>query len=646
MLRAITAAALLIAAPLLAQPAPSPTFRLFFLGHEIGREVVRSAKLPDGERLTFDFSFTDRGTTVELVSTLELDAEQNARHFVTKGRTYRLFHADSEVSVTDGRARVRDGTRQSTIDIGDRPFFPVDNYAPIGAHERLIRYWIAKGRPAEIVAPPAGVVRITSRGIGPAPGRIPGRRWEKLAIEGAVWGRETAWIDVTSKNLQALATWAGGLNFMAIRGTAAPWSALAAVAAADQVADLGRMGKTAAAQRAGAYAIVGATLIDGTDKPPLPNAVIIVRDGRISAVGAAGAVPVPAGLPVVDAKGQFVMPGLWDMHAHVGQADWAPAYLASGVTTIRDMGGDFEFLTRFRDALDKVGAGPRMLLAGLVDGPGDRAFGAVTASTPDEGRAVVRRYHAARFQQIKVYSLVPADTVRAIVAEAHKLGMTVTGHVPTGMTAQSAVEAGFDSLAHMSLRGAPGSEDARINIAFFLQHQTVIDPTQSWNELGGHPASVSLESFLPGVSSLPVTLKRMFDSMPGSSGDPAAWRARLVESARLLKHAADEGLLVVAGTDKGVPGFSLPRELELYVAGGMTPLQAIRTATSMPARAMKLDKDVGTIETGKRADLLVLTGDPLASISNIRSLRWVVANGRLYDPAALWKAAGFTPRSQ
>ena len=374
--------------------------------------------------------------------------------------------------------------------------------------------------------------------------------------------------------------------------------------------------------------------------------MIIVRDGRISAVGAAGAVPVPAGLPVVDAKGQFVMPGLWDMHAHVGQADWAPAYLASGVTTIRDMGGDFEFLTRFRDALDKGGAGPRMLLAGLVDGPGDRAFGAVTASSPDEGRAVVRRYHAARFQQIKVYSLVPADTVRAIVAEAHKLGMTVTGHVPTGMTAQSAVEAGFDSLAHMSLRGAPGSEDARINIAFFLQHQTVIDPTQSWNELGGHPASVSLESFLPGVSSLPVTLKRMFDSMPGSSGDPAAWRARLVESARLLKHAADEGLLVVAGTDKGVPGFSLPRELELYVAGGMTPLQAIRTATSMPARAMKLDKDVGTIETGKRADLLVLTGDPLASISNIRSLRWVVANGRLYDPAALWKAAGFTPRSQ
>jgi imidazolonepropionase-like amidohydrolase len=634
----------LLAAPLFAQPAARPTFRLFFLGHEIGREIVRTSRLPDGERLTFDFSFTDRGTTVELASTLEMDAEQNVRHFAAKGRTYRLFTADSEVTVTDGRARVRDGARVSTIDVAGRPFFPLDSYAPIGAHERLIRYWIARGRPAEIVAPPAGVVRIASRGVGPAPGRIPGRRWEKLAIDGVVWGRETAWIDVSTKALQALATWAGGLNFIAVRGTAAPWSALSAVAAADQVADLARLGKAVPPQRSGAYVIAGATLIDGTGRPPVPDAVIVVRDGRIGAVGPASAVPMPAGLPVVEGRGHFVIPGLWDMHAHVGQADWAPVYLGSGVTTIRDMGGDFEFLTRFRDALDKGAPGPRVLLAGLVDGRGDRAFGAVTASSPDEGRAVVRRYHAARFQQIKIYSLVPIDTVRAIVAEAHKLGMTVTGHVPAGLTSQAAVQAGFDSLAHMPLRGEPGSDEARIGLAFFRQHGTVIDPTQSWNELGGRPVSVPLESFLPGVSGLPLPLRRMFDSMPGGRGDPAAWRARLVNSARLLKSAVDAGLLVVAGTDKGVPGFSLHRELELYVAGGMTPLQAIQTATIMPARAMRLDKELGTVEAGKRADLAILEADPLADIANIRRIRRVVATGRLYDAEALWRAAGFPPR--
>jgi imidazolonepropionase-like amidohydrolase len=637
-------AVVLLGAPLFAQPAAKPTFRLFLLGHEIGREFVKSARLPDGERLTFDFSFTDRGTTVELASTLEIDADHSVRHFVTKGRTYRLFTADSEVTVTDGRARGRDGARGSTIDLAGRPFFPIDSYAPIGAHERLIRYWIAKGRPAEIVAPPAGIVRVTSRGVGPAPGRIPGRRWEKIAIEGAVWGRETAWIDVSTKALQALATWAGGLSFLAVRGSVAPWSALSAVAAADQVADLARIGKAVPPQRTGAYVIAGATIIDGTSRPALPDAVLIVRDGRIDAVGLASAVPIPPGLPVVEGKGLFVIPGLWDAHAHVGQADLAPVYLASGVTTVRDMGGDFEFLTRFRDAIDKGAPGPRVLLAGLVDGPGDRAFGAVTASTPDEGRAVVRRYHAARFQQVKIYSLVPVDTVHAIVAEAHKLGMTVTGHVPTGMTSQSAVEAGLDSLAHMQLRGGAGPDALNEQIAFFKKHKTVMDPTTSWNELGGRPSSVRLDSFLPGVAGLPLPLKRLFDSMPGGNSDPAAWRARLVESARLLKLAVDAGLLVVAGTDKGVPGFSLHRELELYVEGGMTPLQAIQTATSMPARAMKLEKDLGTIETGKRADLVVLSADPRAAISNVRSVRWVVTNGRLYDPAALWKAAGFRPR--
>lgn len=641
---ALALAVLLVGAPLLQGQAPAPTFRLFFLGHEIGREIVTTTRLPDGERVTFDFSFTDRGTAVQLGATLELDQDHGARHFVTKGRTYRLFTADSEVTVTGRRAQVRDGTRETTMDIGTRPFFPVDNYAPIGVHERLIRYWLEHKRPAEILAPPAGVIRITSRGIGPAPGRIPGRRWERLSIDGAVWGRETAWIDVTTRNLQALATWAGGLGFGAVRGASAAWPALATVAAADQVADLSRMTRATPPARTGTYALVGATVVDGTARPPIPNATVVIRAGRIAAVGPSSSTPVPADAPVVDVKGQFIIPGLWDMHAHASQIDWAPVYLASGVTTLRDLGGDNAFLMAIRDAIRSGAAlGPRYLLAGLVDGPGPRAFGAVTAATPDEGRAVVRRYHDQGFEQMKIYSLVAPDVVKAIVDEAHKLGMTVTGHVPTGMTSQSVVEAGFDSIAHMQLRGQAGSDASKEQIAFFKAHGTVMDPTQSWNELGGHPASVTLESFLPGVSRLPLPLKRMFDSMPGGNADPQTWHTRLIDNVKLLKDAVDAGLLVVAGTDKGVPGFSLQRELELYVEGGMTPLQAIQTATIMPARAMKLDKELGTIEAGKRADLVVLTGDPLARIANIRATRWVVSSGRLYDSAALWRAAGFTP---
>jgi imidazolonepropionase-like amidohydrolase len=278
-----------------------------------------------------------------------------------------------------------------------------------------------------------------------------------------------------------------------------------------------------------------------------------------------------------------------------------------------------------------------------VDGPGPRAFGAVTAATPDEGRAVVRKYHDEGFEQIKIYSLVTPDVVSAITAEAHTLGMTVTGHVPTGMTRQSVVEAGFDSIAHMQLGGESGSDASRQQIAFFKAHNTVMDPTQSWNELSGHPASIALGDLLPGVERLPAPLTRMFASMSWGAGDADVYRARLRASVALLKDAVDAGVLVVAGTDKGVPGFSLQREIELYVEGGMTPLQAIQTATIMPARAMRLDGDLGTLEVGKRADLVVLDGNPLDNISAIRATRWVAANGRLYDCDALWKAAGFAP---
>jgi imidazolonepropionase-like amidohydrolase len=620
------------------------TFHLWFIGHDIGRETDTLS--PDGRHLQSVFHFDDRGTAVDLTASLDLDAT-GPTHLVVKGRNYRLFTSDSEVTVAGGRAHVRDLAQESDVEIGGRPFFPIDNYAPIGVQEQLIQYWIAHGRPKEIVAPPSGTVQIESRGIllgDPPRGGTGGGSIERLAIRGPVWGTETAWLDGSGR-LLALTTWAGALPFQAFREGfegRSNASALLQAAIADRIEDLTRLTSATPALQRGTFALVGARVITATSSAPIENATIVVRDGRIAAAGPSSAVVVPRGVPTVDVAGKTIIPGLWDMHAHASQVDWAPVYLAGGVTTIRDMGGEEGFLVAIREAIRSGRAlGPRYVLAGLVDGPGPRAFGAVTAASPDEGRAAVRRYHAEGFEQIKIYSLVAPDVMGAIVEEAHRLGMTVTGHVPNGMTSQSAVEAGFDSIAHMQLRGASGSDASKQQIAFFKTHATVMDPTESWNELSGRPAAVPLDALLPGVSRLPRPLARMFASMPGGNGDPQATHARLVDSVKLLTDAIAAGLLVVAGTDKGVPGFSLPRELELYVEGGMTPLEALQTATIMPARAMKLDGELGTIEAGKRADLVVLDGNPLAKIANIRSARQVVANGTLYDCDALWRAAGF-----
>jgi imidazolonepropionase-like amidohydrolase len=467
-------------------------------------------------------------------------------------------------------------------------------------------------------------------------------RLERLAIDGVVWGRETAWIDNdTANRLVALTTWAGALPFEVVRADFAdvqyPSVVFFDIAAAERVADLKQLTQSTRPLASGAFALVGARVVDGTNRPPIESATVVIRDGRIVTVGTTSSTPTPIGVSVIDVRGKTIIPGFWDMHAHASQVDWAPVYLASGVTTIRDMGGEHVFLALVRDAIQSGRAlGPRYLLAGLIDGPGPRAFGTVTASTPERAVEMVRLYHEFRFQQIKIYMETPPALVPVITAEAHRLGMTVTGHVPNGMTSQSVVEAGYDGIAHMQLRGQSGSDQSKQQIAFFKQHGTVMDPTMSWNELSAHSAAQPLESFLPGVSGLPLPLRRMFASMPPGNGGSQT------NSLKLLKDAVDAGLLVVAGTDKGVPGFSLQREIELYVEGGMTPLQALQAATIVPARAMKLDRDSGSIEVGKRADLVILDGNPLEKISNVRTARFVVAHGVLYECAKLWAAAGFT----
>jgi imidazolonepropionase-like amidohydrolase len=256
---------------------------------------------------------------------------------------------------------------------------------------------------------------------------------------------------------------------------------------------------------------------------------------------------------------------------------------------------------------------------------------------------VIAKYHDAGFEQMKIYSLITPPMVEAITAEAHRLGMTVTGHAPNGMTIDQAAGAGMDHVAHLNIRGEAGSDEVNRTIAFLKEHQTVIDPTQSWNELLGHALGTPIAAFQPGVSKIPAPLNRVFSNAGAAGIDAAAARARLERSLRIVKALHDAGVPVVAGTDEGIPGHSVHREIELYVEAGFTPMEALQAATIVSARAMKLDGELGTIERGKRADLVVLNANPLESIRNIRTVRWTISDGRVYDAAELWRSVRFQP---
>jgi imidazolonepropionase-like amidohydrolase len=220
--------------------------------------------------------------------------------------------------------------------------------------------------------------------------------------------------------------------------------------------------------------------------------------------------------------------------------------------------------------------------------------------------------------------------------------MRCTGHVPQSMDLHSAIDSGMDQFAHFPVRGDLTTAEGREQIAHFLAKKTVFDPTASWGEIGGKSAQEPMQSIQPVLQHLPASLlHNRVANLGNGASDTATSHARLARTLANIRAAHDAGVPIITGTDEGIPAFSIYREIELYVKAGLTPMEALRSATAVSAQAMRVQHDVGTIEAGKRADLLVLDANPLDDISNIRSVRFVVKDGRMFDSAALWRAAGF-----
>jgi imidazolonepropionase-like amidohydrolase len=642
---------------LAAQALESGKFRLHKFEQPIGEETYQITRDGDSLVTRSTFEFTDRGRKVPLTATLRTTQNLTPQSFEIKGSVSRFSTIDTLVEIKGAMATIRQGkeTRQVSIASPDR-FFTISGYAPVTMQMMLVRYLLSHNIRNPLLTLPDGDVTVERRGRDRVKVGEKEEELDRYAVSGLIWGREALWFD-SSKNLVAAVTIDAEFDhFEALKdGYESALPIFVSKAAEDGMGALAQLGSRLSPKREGTYAIAGATLIDGTGNPPVTDSVVVVKGDSIIAAGPRSQVKIPKGAKVVDAHGKYLLPGLWDMHAHFEQVEWGPIYLAAGVTTVRDVGNEFDFIKSVRDALNNgKGLGPRMLLAGIVDGDSPTALGIVRANTPEQARAVVNRYHDAGFQQIKIYSSVKPDVVKAITAEAHRLGMTVTGHIPDGMNAIQGIEAGMDQINHMQYlppvvltsgtrKFDPQSSEAQHAFQLFKEHGTVFDPTLSIFEWAYHPSDVPYSTIEPGAAKLPPQL---FAGINNTGVPPAvAPRAKAVfdtyvEITGALHRA---GFPIVVGTDQVVPGHSVHREIELYVKAGFTPLEAIQAATIVPARVMKVDKERGTVEVGKRADLIILDANPLESIRNIRTVKTVIAGGRIYDCAALWKSVGFQP---
>jgi imidazolonepropionase-like amidohydrolase len=643
-------------------------FRLHKFEQAIGTETYTVSKDAKGLAVKVDFKFTDRGTDVPLSASFHGKSDLTPVAFEIKGKNSRLSEIDRAVEVNGEQIRVRDREEWKE---GETPqeFFTVAGYAPVTMQMLMVRYWASHGTPKELAIFPEGRnLWIEPRGQDKISIGGKTETLQRYLIEGLIWGREWLWFNAKQDLIAAVTTDAEFDHFEAIReGYEEGLKTFVSLAGKDGMNALSQISATIPGSRATNIALVGATLVDGTGRAAIADSVVLVKDGRIVKVGARNEMEIPKNAQLIDARGKTILPGLWDMHAHFEQVEWGPIYLAAGVTTVRDCGNELEYITAVRDTIaEGHGLGPRILAAGIIDGTGPLALGVARTDTPEQAREWVDRYHSLGFQQVKIYSSVKLPQLAAAAAEAHKLGMTATGHIPEGVTTREAIEAGQDQISHipyilqmMMAPFPPGtkhaerlkasseidldSDAAKREIAFLKEHHIVVDPTLVIFELETASTEKPFSTFEPGVAKVaPELAKALFDV--GPPDENAVLEQKLFDKFVALVgklHAA--GVPVVVGTDQTVPGHSVHREIELYTMAGFTPMEAIEAATIVPARAMGMEKELGTIEAGKRADLILVKGNPLEDIHAIRNVEFVMTGGKMFKTGELWQSVGFLP---
>lgn len=425
-------------------------------------------------------------------------------------------------------------------------------------------------------------------------------------------------------------------------------------------------------------AITHVTVIDATGKEAQADTTVIIIGERITALGKASEVAVPKDARIIDGKGKFLIPGLWDMHAHWREKAYLPLFTVNGVTGIRIMWGVPEHLTWREEVADGSLLGPRFVVAGnILDGPNARLPGSALVATEEEGRTAVQTTKRDGYDFVKVYSVLPAEAYSGIASEAKKLGIPFVGHVPAAVGAARASDMGQKSIEHLwdvplacssreeeerkaylddiaklpsreqlliYLRRAEKSMDsydekkAEALFARFVKHGTWHVPT-----LTVYAAYLGDEQVTedPRLKYMPPELRQRWAQDMKQRPDFAELGWLLRKHKALVSSMHKAGVKLLAGTDAestfSFPGFSLHDEMAILVEAGLSPMEALQTATRNPAEFLGLEKDLGTVETGKLADLVLLDADPLKDIKNTKKIAAVVSGGKLLTRQALDK---------
>lgn len=609
----------------------------------------------------------ERGRITGDEAVLHLKMDLTPTYYENRRLTARDTTNNLKVKVSSKKVEVWELDHEVAIS-SPSDFFPVHSEIPASIEMMLYHYYFKKPKKGSVPTLPRGEVSITFKAKDVV--QIKGQKitLDRYTVRGINWGERTIWLD-KSKNLIAVVKANTQIREMIRKGYEEAMPTFIAGNVKEEMEALEKFTKNLKGNQAQIKALVGGDLVDGLSDVTQKDMTLIIEHGKIKHIGSRADTKIPEDAQVIDVTGKTLIPGLWDMHAHSNQVEWAPAYLAGGVTTIRDNGNELEFATAFRDAIDKNGAlGPDIILAGMTDGPGIEGNGIIRATTPEEARAVVAMYYEKGYKQIKIYNSIQPDILKIVTEEAHKRGISVTGHVPKAVAnARDAIASGMDDLSHRSLilsvlfpekkiselgrlylfDHEPTKEQIEDATQFLLQHKVALDPTIALDVTGSLTKGTPIETVEPDAFRIAYEL---FDGKrfknPVSSVQSEKIKKEIIKSMEVIGEFYRAGVPIVAGTDNAVPVFSLYLEMETYHKfGKLSPLDALKTATIIPAKVMGLDKETGTLEIGKEADIAILDKNPLENISNIRTVSAVLSNGNYYLSEPLWHAADFKSKN-
>lgn len=658
MLKSLLLAATILAAPA-AAAAETREYRVLAGGTDVGHLKADV----EGARVTIDYDFKNNGRGPTIAETIALDAQGYPLRWDIEGATTFGNKVDEAFVRANGGATWRDSTGEGSAEGGDARFYVPQNGSPWSLG--LLARALLADEDRSIPVLPGGTATLAAR--------------ETMTFEGpdgpvAATMYEIGGLDL---NPSYVALDAEGELF----ALASPRFALvrAGYEAADEplrdYAERLSTERFVRIQAESARRFDGPVRIrnvhvfdprDGSRKGPF--AVVFHRD-RISGVQPNDA-PVTEGETVIDGAGGTLVPGMYEMHGHISQ-EAALLNLAAGITSVRDMGNENDVLDGLIDRIEQgTIAGPRITRSGFIEGKSP--FSSQTGElveTREQALDQIRWYAARGFPAIKLYNSMTPAWAPELVAEAHRLGLHVMGHVPAFSNADAMIDAGYDELTHINqvMLGwvLDEGEDTRTllrltaldrlprldlssapvqrTIDAMVRNQVAIDPTITIHEnlLLGRNGTVS-PSFADVYDHMPVGRQRELKSAwtdLSAPGQDEKYRGAFDQIVRTVAMMRDRGITVVPGTDMG-GSFAYHRELELFERAGYTAPEVLRIATLGMAEYLGQDEDLGSIEGGKYADFFLVPGDPTRDLKALKAIAMVVADGTVYFPADIYPHFG------